>query len=218
MAAPTRLSIYNGALRVCGERRLASLDENRKPRHLLDQVWTEDNGVAACLEAGQWNFAMRTVRIDHDVDVEPQFGLLYAFTKPDDWVRTSAFCSDERFQVPLRDCKDEVGFWYSDVDPVYVRYVSKDSGFGLDFSLWPPSFIKFVHAHFANEIILDLTSDKEKVALVEVKRKKAVREALNRDAMNEPSQKPPPGSWVGARFGRGTPGSNDGGSSGRLIG
>jgi hypothetical protein len=125
----TRLQLYNQALRICGERRLASLTENREPRHLLDQVWAE-GGVDDVLEQGQWNFAMRAVQIDSDPSVDPAFGLAYGFTKPTDWIRTAGFCSDERFSTPLLEYKDEAGYWYADITPIYVRYVSNDSGFG----------------------------------------------------------------------------------------
>lgn len=218
MAAPTRLSIYNQALRICGERALASLSENREPRRLLDQVWSDESGVDKCLEAGQWNFAMRSVRVDHDPSVDPQFGLQFGFSKPTDWIRTSAFTSDERFQVPYRNYRDEVSYWYADIDPVYVRYVSNDPAFGGDMSKWTASFSDFVPAYFASEIIFKITADKERVLMVEKALKKRKLEALNKDAMNEGTQIPYAGSWVRSRFGRGSPGENDGGNRGSLIG
>lgn len=213
----SRLMIYNQALRLCGERRIASLTESREPRRLLDQVWNEA-GVDDCLEAGQWNFAMRTVQIDSDPDISPNFGLTFGFSKPEDWIRTCAFSTDERFNTPYRDYRDEAGTWYADVDPIYVRYVSNDSAYGADMSLWPSSFIAFVGAFFAYEIVFKLTSDKERIALVKRELRDRKRDALNKDAMNEGTQMPVKGSWVRSRFGRGTPGSNDGGSRGNLIG
>ena len=68
-----RLSIYNDALLLCGERGLASLTENTEPRRLLDQVWNNE-GVIKCLELGQWHFAMRGVQVDYDPDLEPSYG------------------------------------------------------------------------------------------------------------------------------------------------
>lgn len=215
--AATRLGIYNQALRICGERRLATLTENRAPRRLLDQVWNE-SGVDKCLEEGQWNFAMRAVQIDSDPSVSPGFGLTFGFSKPDDWIRTSAFCSDERYEVPYRGYKDEVDYWYADISPIYVRYVSNHTGFGGDLSKWPGTFEHYVAAFFASEIVLKLTSDKERVKLVKLELKERKRDALNKDAMNDPTVTPAPTSWVRSRFGRGTPGRNDGGSSSNLIG
>ena len=57
-----KLSIYNGALSILGERRLASLTENREPRYKLDDVW-DNNFVRRLLQMGQWQFAQRTVQL-----------------------------------------------------------------------------------------------------------------------------------------------------------
>ena len=104
-----RLSIYNGALMLAGERFLASLTEEREPRRLLDHVW-DTGGLKACLEMGQWAFAMRTTQVDYDTSVEPGFGYHRAFVKPDDWVLTSAVCEDEFFRSPLLRYWDEAGY------------------------------------------------------------------------------------------------------------
>jgi len=217
VTAPTRLAIYNQALRICDERRLASLNEDRKPRYLLDQVWTAENGVVSCLEEGQWNFAMRAVQIDYDPSVTTQFGLAYGFSKPDDWVRTSAFCSDERFEVPHRLWKEEAGYWYADITPIYVRYVSSDANYGQDLSKWPSTFAQYVATYFASQIIASLTADKERIAIIEKKLIKAKRDALNKDALNDPTGIPFRGSWARSRAGGRTP-WRDGGNRGSLIG
>src|SRR3972149_5633972 len=159
--AATRLKIYNDALLFCGERTLASLTEDVEPRHLLDHVWNSD-GVQGCLEEAQWHFAIRTVQIDYDPDEDPQFGYNYAFTKPSDWVLTSALCSDEYFKSPLLGYWDEAGFWYADLQTIYVRYISNDVDYGMDLSLWPRSFSEFVAAHFAYKITPKITGDKDR--------------------------------------------------------
>lgn len=211
----SRLLLYNNALRICGERKLASLTEDRKPRHLLDQVWNE-GGVEFCLEQGQWNFAMRTVQIDYDTSTDPSFGYTRAFTKPEDWIRTAGVCSDESFRAPLLDYVDEVDFWYASLDVLYVRYVSSDADWGLNMALWPRTFSRYVAAHFADEIVFDVTQDKDRITLAEKLSTKRKRDALNKDAMNEPTRIPAPGSWVRSRSG--SMGRRDGGSRGQLIG
>lgn len=213
--AYSRLLLYNNALRLLGERRVASLTEDRKPRHLLDQVWNE-GGVEFCLEQGQWNFATRAVRIDYDTSITPEFGYSRGFSKPTDWIRTTAVCSDEYFKVPLLQYQDEVDYWYADLNVLYVRYVSKSTDWGLNFALWPQTFASYAAAHFASEIVFDMTSDKERIAMVEREEKLRKRDALNKDAMNEATRMPAPGSWVRARQGSG--GRRDGGSRGNLIG
>lgn len=213
----TRLQLYNAALRLCGERRLSAITENREPRLLLDNVW-DDGGRRACLEQGQWNFAMRTRHITYSTDVTPPFGYRRAFAKPTDWVLTAGLCTDAYFREPLLQYVDERGYWYADQDDIYVRHVSDDDNYGNDLSLWPMSFADFAAAYFADKIILKLTSDKDRLAVVKRALKDSRLNALNRDAMNEPTRFPPAGSWVRARFGRGGGGRNDGGSITNLIG
>jgi hypothetical protein len=41
----SKLKLYNDALGILGERRLASLTENREPRRVLDEVWDAGKGV-----------------------------------------------------------------------------------------------------------------------------------------------------------------------------
>ncbi len=211
-----RLALYNNALRILGERKLASLTENREPRHLLDEVWNE-GGVDLCLEEGQWNFAMRTVMVDYDPTISPDFGLRRGFSKPSDWIRTSAFCSDEFFKAPIVEYVDEPDYWYCDLDLVYIKYVSNDPTFGADMNRWPRTFSRYVASHFALEIAFKLTTDKDKQKLAEGIWKMRKLDALNKDAMNGPPMQPASTSWVRARAG-GRSSRRDGGSRGSLIG
>src|SRR3546814_6155120 len=109
----TQLSLYNGALRLCGEAKLANLTEDREPRYVLDDVW-DDGALRHCLQQGLWNFAMRTVEAEYSPSVEPSFGFRRAFDKPTDWVRTAAMASDEYFRCPLTSlgARDGGGFWF----------------------------------------------------------------------------------------------------------
>jgi len=218
-----RLSLYNDALLMCGERALADLTENVETRHLLDTVWNH-NGVDGCLEEAQWQFAMRTVRIDYDPGIEPDYGYRKAYDKPTDWILTSAFCSDEFFRVPILRYVDEAGFWYSDYDFVYVRYVSNDASYGGDLSKWPRSFTEFVAAHFASKIILKLTNDENRLQLFinpqnpqHSIRGRALMNAKSRCAMSGPTQMSATGSWSNART-RGVSRRDGGNIGGNLIG
>lgn len=213
--ATSRLLIYNNALRLCGERKLASLTEDREPRRLLDDVWAA-GGVDFCLEQGQWNFAMRTSQVDYDTTVEPPFGYNRAFTKPEDWIRTCGLCTDEFFKQPLLEYVDEPSYWYANLDTIYVRYVSNDDQYGANLGLWPGTFSEFVDAYFASQIIHKLSQDKERWQLVERELKRRKRDAMNKDAMNSASGRPAPGSWVTSRGRNGW--RRDGGGRGSLIG
>jgi len=217
---PTKLILYNRALRILGERQLHSttgLTEARKPRYLLDGAWN-DNLRENCLEAGLWNFAMRTVQASYDSDVTPSFGHTYAFSKPTDFIRTAEVSTDEYFSEPLLSYTDEQGYWYASVQTVYFKYVSDDSSYGLDYSIWPDSFTNYVAHHLAGEIITGLTKDhdftKEFLDLLN----RSLVYAKNKDAMAEPTKFPPQGNWVRSRRGGTGTSWGDRGSRGRLTG
>lgn len=197
-----QLSIYNGALMLCGERALASITENRKSCRLLNGVW-DRNGVKNCLEEGFWNFATRAVRVDYDPSIEPEFGYRYGFPKEDDYVKTSAFCSDEDFNCPVTQYSDEDGFWFCDLQTVFIKYISTSPSFGFNYAGWPETFTRYVEAHFADKIVFSLTQSGDKQAVVEKALKEARSNARSKDAMNQPTAFRPVGSWVRARMGSG---------------
>lgn len=213
--ATTKLLLYNRAIIMLGERQLSSIDENREPKRVLDMVW--DTGARDfVLEQGLWNFAMRTAMIEYSPSVAPSFGYPRAFDKPDDWVRTAAVCSDEFFRQPLNRYSDEAGYWFADIDEIYVKFVSNDDGYGNNLSLWPQSFAQYVAAYLAQETARRLTHHEGKVAKLEDAAKGLLKEARSKDAMNDPTAFPPEGSWTRAR--RGGRGGRDRGNRGGLIG
>jgi hypothetical protein len=198
MAATTRLSLYNGALRHCGERLLASLTENREPRRMLDAAW-DDNFVKGVLEDGQWGFACRSGMYDYSPSVEPTFGYRRAFNKPTDFVRTMAVCQDEYFKVPCTEYSDERGFWYADLDTLYIKYVSSDPSFGADMSLWPQSFVDYVEVKLATKIVVPLKQNSSALEKLLGLADMFLTKANSQNAMADPAKFPPQGSWVRAR-------------------
>lgn len=213
-----QLDLYNDALLLCGERFLASLNEEREPRRLLDRVWAS-NGVVTCLEKGQWNFAMRTEQVDYDPSVEPDFGYNRAFQKPADWVLTTAVCEDEFFRCPLTRYTDEAGFWYSDLDTIYVRFVSSDQNYGLNIGKWPDSFREYVAEFFASKIIRKLSNSEQEEAQSIKRLSDKLKTAKSRAAMALPTSFPARGTWSLSR--NRFPNRRDGGNtngSGNLIG
>ena len=211
----TRLELYNDALTSLGERTLASLTENREPRRLLDVVW-DAGAVDYCLELGQWNFAMRSVKLEYSPSVEPPWGYNRAFDKPTDYIRTCGVCSDEFFRTPLLGYVDEANYWFASLDVIYVRYVSNDDEYGLDMNKWPKTFDKVVSSHLAAEIAWKLTQSEKRVAAANALLDKRLTRARSNDAMNQPTEIPAPGRWVTSRGRSG--GSGDRGNNGSLIG
>lgn len=205
----SKLSIYNNALtRFIGERKLSSLTEAREPRRLLDDVWDSD-GVKTCLQEGQFNFAIRTTQMDYDTGIAPDFGYRRAFAKPSDYVRLAGICSDEYFKVPLIHYQDNAGYWFCDLDVIYVRYVSIDTDYGYDFAKWPPNFTRFVEAWFALQIAPRMAGDRTKM-VTEADVEKLLKKAKATDSQEEPPGIKPLGSWSRSRLS--SRGRNDRGS------
>lgn len=218
----SRLTLYNGALLLCGERALSALTENVEPRYLLDTAWNDGAAAQYCLEQGQWHFAMRSSRMDYNPSITPEWGYPRAFDKPTDWVATSGVFSDEFMKWPLTDYADEVSYWFANVDEIFVKYVSNSTTYGMDLSRWPASFADYVHAYLASKIVRKLPGGADKVE--DICRPKAgvldraLLIAKNKAAMANVVTFPTRGTWVAARHGnRGLTG-RDGGSLTNLIG
>ena len=194
-----RLGLYNEALRILGERRLVSLDEDREPRRLLDDAW-DANAHDSWLEEQGWNFSLRAVQIGFDPDVNPEWGYQYGFQQPEDMVRAAGIYADEYMQVPLRDYLDEGEYWFAESFPeIWVRYVSNGSSYGGNIGRWPASFAKYVAAFLAREIAPRLRNDVD-LRAVEAEFRIREKHAKSKDAMKAPSKPFPRGTWVGSRL------------------
>ncbi len=212
----TKLSIYNGALSVIGERKLASLTENREPRLKLDDIWDNDL-IDRVLQMGQWNFAKRTVELTASPSVTPSFGYQYAFDKPTDFIRTMMVCHDEYFNIPITRYSDEAQWWFCDAEQIYVAYVSNDTQWGADLSLWPHNFTEMVEHYLAWKVA-------PRIAGIDISDKRLANqwkmwlaEAKAVDAMESPAKFAPKGGWARSRKGFRS-GQNERGNRSQLIG
>jgi hypothetical protein len=212
----TQLTLYNGACLLLGQTQLQTLEDQVEVRFLLDGAWVD--AIQACLEQGQWFFAMRTSRFDNDPDIAPAFGLQYVFDKPADWVRTAGLCSDEFFKIPLTqgEAIDEAGFWYAYCTPIYARYVSNGPDYGANMGAWPTTFARFFEAYLAQRVCRAVTKSEEKVQEIMKEYKRLLTDARSKAAMNEGAAFPPVGTWVRSRRGRAY--GYDGGVQNQLIG
>lgn len=210
--ATTQLGIYNGALRLLKERKLASLSENKEARRVLDDVW--EDVIDTVLEEGLWNFATRTAKFTAEVGFVPAFGYKNQFIQPDDFVRLVALSQDEHQRVPLNDYTGEVGSWYADAAEIYVSYVSNGTNYGADLTRWPRTFVKYVELYIATEAGPRITGKDLDQGIIKQLRDALVN-ARSKDAMEEPTRFMPQGRWTSARAG-GT--RRDRGSRGNLIG
>ena len=212
---PTKLGVWNNALGELGHTRLSDTGEPVPAAREITAVYPQV--VEECLSVGSWNFAMETIKADADTGVTPEFGYTEVFAKPSDWLRTIGVSLDEHFAYPLLHYYDDANFWSADSTPIYVRYVSDDTGLGLDLAKWPAAFTRYVELALADRVCLRVTQNNALRTEVQKLLKDAKKMALNQDAMNEAQPKyPPPGSWTQARGGR--IGRGDRGSRGSLTG
>lgn len=197
-----RLTVYNMALGHLRERRLGSLTENREPRRVLDDFW--DQVVDEALAEGLWNFLIRAVEADPSTTIVPSFGWDYAFVTPPDWVRTVVVSSVETFNPPLLDYMEETGVWYSNVKPLYIRYVSNDPQYGRNLGGWTAYFTKYVSLLLAEYGCGRITGNTDLLKGpdgISNRLRSAKIKAKSNDAMNQPPGQTPTGTWARSRRG-----------------
>jgi hypothetical protein len=151
-----------------------------------------------CLEHAHWKFAQRTSKITYSGTVTPAFGFTRAFGKPTDLVKLSKLCGDEYFSIPLVNVVEENGFWFTNIDDIYVSYVSNDSAYGYDYSLWPETFTLYVSLYLASRVAPRLRPTLDTRAIF-LQLDRAREDAQAKDAMQGPTQFLPQGAWVTAR-------------------
>ena len=200
--AASQLAIYNKALRWLEERKLLSLTENREPRRYMDDEYDDNN--LYCLSQGNWNHAMREVELQAETAITPNFGYAYVFAKPNDINHTFQIADNEQYDPLLRGYTDQNNYWYANISPIYVRYISQDPNYGLNLSLWQPTFTEYVAARLAFLCAPRLKQSIDKVQAIEKILRRAKADALSNDAQELPPGKPSWGTWVQSRAPRGS--------------
>lgn len=195
------------------------MTENREPRRLLDDVY-DGGAIKTCLEAGFWNFGTRTVKIEYDPGIDPDFGYQRVFVKPSDWCRSAVVSAHEFLSPPLLDYhfKDEGGFWFADIDTLFISMVSDGEDYGGNLGIWTESFSRYFEAYLASEIAWKLTRDKDTVAGIKEEMALRLKGAVSKDAMDSGTSVPPEGSWNSSRGRRFGFGRRDGGKRNQLLG
>ena len=196
----TQLTISNGALGFLGERSLVTTADATEPARVIASFYSK--AVEYCLEQGHWKFAERRALLSPSETEIPTFGRANAFAKPTDYVRVNALCSDEYFTASVTDIEDVGGFWYSDLDELYLKYVSNHTSYGLNLDLWPESFVVYVELYLA-VLAAPRIAPQKKIENIQapggIGLEQAKRNALAKDAVSGPTQFLPSGRWVRAR-------------------
>ena len=194
----TKLSLYNGALRRVGERKLSTVTDNVPHRHHLDTIWDEDP-ILLVLEDYNWKFAHKTLEWNYNAAIEPDFGYRRAFDIPSDYVRLADLAYDEYFYSPLREYTKEGDYFFCDSDTIYLKYVSDDSSYGKDYSKFSTLFENMVAAYMAQELCSALNKSDADTEKVTMAMEKLEAKARSMDSMECPTRFPPQGSWTRSR-------------------
>lgn len=200
----TKLSLYKNSLLVLKERGISvALTDDEATRHTFDIIY--DDCLAYLLEEGSWNFATRTMAIDHSTDVDSEFGFQYIFEKPSDYAnRIVAISANDRFYPALGagEYHDEGAYIYADCDPLYLRYVSNGVTYGLDLSRWPASFTRAAHYELAFRMAGSVPGFSEgAMERLEQRKERALANARSKDAFNQAADLKAVGRLVRARGG-----------------
>jgi hypothetical protein len=199
-----KLDVYNRALIKLGSRRLSSLTENREPRRVLDTLWGPGDAVVEdALELADWNFATRTIQMDHSPSIEPDFGFKRVFAKPDDLARLTTIASDEFLKNKLiaEQYSDEAQYWFTSFDTIYVKYVSTLDEYGFNDAAWGRDFKNYLSAYLAHEACERITNSVSRKARLATEMIRILKINKSHDAMAEGTKRLPSGSWVNARSG-----------------
>jgi hypothetical protein len=196
-----KLSVFNDALLMLGSQPLQALTDNTPPRKALDAAWVD--APYYVLEEGLWNFALRTVELSADPDVTPRLGYQYAFSQPEDYVNTAGISAFPSIDPTLENYAHEAGYWHADVDPIYVRYVSKDAQYGLDLGAWPLNYSKAVAAYLAFEVALVVNNGRTDRTEAFQLYQDRLKKAKAKDAMKQAAKRLPEGRWTRSRTGYG---------------
>jgi hypothetical protein len=142
----TTLEVYNNALVLLGDRKLASLSENREPRRVFDDVFTK--AKTFCLEQGIWQFALLQASIAGTANTDTGFS--YRFAKPTDLVHLFAIGANKNIDPCYSTEYLDLGaYYYSNDATIYVRYTSNGASYGLDLTKWSATFSAYVETYLA---------------------------------------------------------------------
>jgi hypothetical protein len=216
----TKQKLYTAALLALGERKYLTTEAKEAVR-VLDDIY--DDALEECLVQGYWNFATTYTVLNGDTGIAITdtggdiVGLRYGFTLPSGYLRTAGISGDEYFSYPLTQYIVDNDIIRADYTPIYLRYVSNDTGLGLELTSWPRLFTRYVELELATRVCMRLTQNDQLFVNLMKMRDQAKTKALNLDATDEAQPKfPPSSSWTYSRWGRSS--GRDVGSRNKLTG
>lgn len=193
---PSKTEIANRAITKLGGERILSLADTSREATTLNSMF--DAVMDAELRRHRWKFAIRRSSLSALVD-GPEWGYEYAYQLPADFL---ALVQVNDFYV--RGLKQKTPWTVEGAQiltdfgaPLKVRYVARVSNLGtLD-----PLFVEVLACKLAMESCETLTQSPQKRQMAMEEYQFAVSEAVRQDAIENPPDELPWGSWMDSREG-----------------
>jgi hypothetical protein len=141
----SKLSIFNAALRLLGERSLGAVGEPTEPGRILRDLWPHT--LRFCISQHTWRFAAKYAELT-DTAIPEAYGLAGGFNKPEDFIRLLAAASDVEMETPVQDLYEFQKHFRSDVDTLHIWYVAAPDPCQDEYD-WPEPFVEYVHYYLA---------------------------------------------------------------------
>lgn len=175
-----KISLYNNALLILGQRKLDSITEDRAPRHDLDTAY-DLGAVDYCLEIVRPTFASLTDKLTVSV-VSTEHDLDNVFTLPTDFITVVGVYSDAKLDQEITRYIIEDRTLACEYATIYLRYTSNARALAD----WSPSFARVVAAFLARETAEKLApGERDKASALFVDR---VEAAIGLEREKEPDR------------------------------
>jgi hypothetical protein len=187
--------ICNRAITKLGDQRILSLTDNTNQGRTLASMYAPVRDAE--LRRNRWNFAIRRAALPALADA-PEWGYSRQFQVPNDFM--SLVQVNDVYIRPRSKAKGpwslEAGRILTDMGaPLKVRYVARIENSGL----FDPLFVEMLACKLAFEACESLTQSGQKKQALAEEYKMALSEAARSDAIENPPDELPRGSWLDAR-------------------
>lgn len=193
--ASSTIDIANRALTKLGEARILSLTDQTNGAIVMNSMFTQVRDAE--LRRNRWNFALKRVSLIALAD-SPDWGYQYQYPLPSDFL--SLVQVGQYYIRPLTRSK---GPWHVEANsiltdlgaPLQIKYVMRVDNSGL----FDPLFVECFAARLAFEACETLTQSGTKKQAASEEYKTALSEAARCNAIENPPEELPRGTWLDSR-------------------
>tara|TARA_R100000951_G_scaffold106876_1_gene101774 strand:+ start:5869 stop:7677 length:1809 start_codon:yes stop_codon:yes gene_type:complete len=189
------LLLYNATLEICGLDPILSAEDDSARRRAIDDA-VNNKAVLSVLSLVTWNQAWKSVKLEADPDLDPEWGLSYVFAVPSDMERIDMVAGGEHFTRPVPYHR-EGDYFYADIDVLWIRYTSTDTVSSP--GSWPTYFWNLVSAELARRISKKVALQIDRADVADTY-KEYKYEAMSTDIQRNPPRVLAQGDWTENRF------------------